>query len=247
MGVMKLKVGLAIVGSIMMAQAVHARVGYISVPEVVRATGASAVFMRSRIQADLLKQWQPQCQCELEISELALPPRMSEASVLSWKLLPVSEVPRGSFNLNVQLIYKGMKEESTWIKGRTKWLKLVPVARQTLNMGQRVLETDVSFEVKDVTFQSESSPDKGELIGRRLRMGVASGSVIRLSSLERPKALRRGDMVKVMLSGEDWEVTMTGLAEQDGELGDLIRVKNPKTQQILMATVVGRREVRAEQ
>jgi flagella basal body P-ring formation protein FlgA len=61
--------------------------------------------------------------------------------------------------------------------------------------------------------------------------------------LERERAIRAGEMVQLRTADGDWEVTVSMVAQQDAFIGDIINLKNPKTNNILMGQVTGRGEV----
>jgi flagellar basal body P-ring formation protein FlgA len=97
-----------------------------------------------------------------------------------------------------------------------------------------------------VTFARDSTAFDGEIVGRKARQAIAAQDILYAGMLEKEKALKRGDPVKVALGEGEWEVILMGVAEQDGFIGDTVKVRNPRSQQVIVATVTARGEVRAQ-
>ncbi len=77
----------------------------------------------------------------------------------------------------------------------------------------------------------------------RNALNLRAGDTLWLGLIEKEKAIRRGELVQVK-SGEGlWEVSMTFVAQQDAVVGDVINLKNPKTNNVLTGQVTGFGEV----
>lgn len=193
------------------------------------------------VTAELLQAWQPLCSdCKIEIEGLSLP---AVQGVRDWNLRLRSELPRGSFSVPVDIVRLDQSPVKAWVSGRMIAKRKVPVARRSLAPNERVQTRDYSWEYRDTSYAADGVPQEDDLIGRKIRMGVRAGDVLWSANLEKEKAVHRGELVQVK-SGEGlWEVSMTVVAQQDAVIGDVINLKNPKTNSVMMGQVTGQGQV----
>lgn len=193
------------------------------------------------VSAELLQAWQPLCtDCKLEVEGLSLP---AVQGVRDWTLKVKAELPRGSFSIPMDIIRMDRSPVSAWVSGRILVKRKAPVAKRALAPGERVQAADFAIEYRDTSFSTDGIPQDGEIVGRRLRSGARAGDILWASQLEKEKAVRRGETVQVKSSEGMWEVSMTVVAQQDAVIGDIINLKNPKTNNILVGQVTGLGEV----
>lgn len=193
------------------------------------------------VTAELLQAWQPLCtDCKMEIEGLSLP---VVQGIRDWSLRLKTELPRGSFSVPVDIVRLDKAPVNAWISGRLIAKRKVPVAKRALLTNERVQSTDVIFEFRDTSFSNDSAADLGEMIGRRVKAGVRAGDILWSANLEKEKAIRRGELVQVKSGSGLWEVSMTVVAQQDAVVGDIINLKNPKTNGVIVGLVTGQGEV----
>lgn len=194
-----------------------------------------------QVTAELVQAWQPLCgDCQLEVDGVSLP---RVESVRDWTLKIKAEIPRGSFSVPVELIRDDGSSFPAWVSGRVVLKKKVPVAKRVLQMGERVQSDDYRWEYRDISFSMDGVPQADELTGKRIKQGIRAGDVLWMNALEKEKAVRRGDLVQVRSGSDQWEVSLRVIAEGDAYIGDVINLKNPKTNSLLVGQVTGRGEV----
>lgn len=216
-----------------------------TIPSKVIVENVGDKISEARVRMELLNRWQNQCNCRVEVSELMMPKTEPWVMGTEWSLRMPSEPARGSFTIAIELKKDG-NSRTLWLRGRAAHYKVAPVAKRQINLGERIQPEDYMMTEREITFARDSVPEAADLIGRRARLSIAANSVLYSGQLEREKALRRGDQVKLALSETGWEVILMGIAEQDGFIGDSVKIRNVKSNQVVVATVVGRGEVRAE-
>jgi flagella basal body P-ring formation protein FlgA len=195
----------------------------------------------AQVTSELAQAWQPLCgDCEIEFEGLSLP---RVENMRHWTMRIKSDLPRGSFSVPVDLGREDGSSASAWVSGRIVVKKRVPVAKRILQVGERVQPDDFSWEYKDVSYSIDGIPEAHELAGKRVKNGLRAGDVLWTSSLEKEKAVRRGDLIQVRSRSDGWEVSLNVIAEADAYVGDVINLKNPKTNSVLIGQVTGRGEV----
>jgi flagella basal body P-ring formation protein FlgA len=58
--------------------------------------------------------------------------------------------------------------------------------------------------------------------------------------LKREPAAQKGQMVQALIGTEEYEISASMLAEENGFVGDTVKVKNTETKKILSAVVVAK-------
>lgn len=174
----------------------------------------------------------------MEFEHLILPAGQFE----NWKLGAKAEFPRGSFSIPVHVEKEG-QSTTLWIQGKLIVRKLVPVAKRTFYFGERVQTGDVEWMWRDVTMAQDGVPSNSDIVGRRIKTPIRVSDIIFAGNLEREKALRRGEVARVISGHGDWEVSVSAVAQQDAEVGDTVTLKNPRTNRDLTGVVVSKDEV----
>lgn len=216
-----------------------------TIPSRVIVENVGDQITEARVRMELMQRWQSQCGCRIELSELSLPKMEPWLPGTQWQLRFPPQPARGSFTMSLELSHQGT-QKTLWLQGRATHFKMSPVARRQINIGERIQPEDYQMAEREVTFSRDAIPSESDLVGRKAKVGIAAQDILLMGQLEREKALRRGDQVKLALSEGPWEITMMGVAEQDGFIGDTVKVRNPKSNQVVVATITGRGEVKAE-
>ncbi len=173
-------------------------------------------------------------ECDFDISSLNAP---AIGSVLGadteWKIRLGSEIPRGSFSLPIDVTQASGLKRTYWISGSINVRRSVPVAARSISAGERIQPEDVVMQKKDVTFTNDAPIAEGDLGSSVASRQIGAGEIVWKAMARRDLAIKFGDTVKVMAGSEEWQVTIDGVAQNSGYVGDLIRVKIPRTQKIV--------------
>lgn len=211
------------------------------VPKSVTIDTQRRLMTADQVSGELMQTWQPLCgDCRLEIDGLSLP---KVEGIRDWTLRLKGELPKGSFSIPVDLVKDDNTIFSAWISGRLVTKRKVPVAKRLMNMGDKVTSEDIAWEYRDTSFSFDGAPTAEDFAGKRLRQSVRNDEILWKNLLERERAIRRGEMVQVKSGQRGWEITMSVIAQADAFVGDVVSLKNPKTNNVLMGTVVAQGEV----
>jgi flagella basal body P-ring formation protein FlgA len=93
----------------------------------------------------------------------------------------------------------------------------------------------------DLACEPVASPEA--LTGMRARVRIPAGAVLCTSSIELRPAVGRGEQVTVVSTSGPVTITGRAVAQQDGSIGDVLRVKSSSSGEIYAAAVTGEREV----
>lgn len=121
--------------------------------------------------------------------------------------------------------------------GRTKD---VLVFTRTLSVGEIVSPSDLTWQPVQAHLAGGGLiSDPETAIGKTVRIPVREGGVVRPGDLSAPVVIRRAEMVKVTFEMNGVSLSMTGPAQKDGAVGDLILVQNPASKKRIEAVVTG--------
>ena len=188
-----------------------------------------------QIEAELRTRVLGSCpSCEVEFTRLNLPVLAKDITAGStWTLRERAEPPKGSFSLPLEIISPNGSRRLYWITGEARLWRQVPVAKRSLQLGERLTNGDHAIERRDVTFASDAFPAGSEINGASVARQVVAGSMIGRSMIRHSRAVRSGQSVKVVSGNPGWQVSADGVSQQDGFAGDLIRVRVQRTQKVV--------------
>ncbi|MFP5520151.1 MAG: flagellar basal body P-ring formation chaperone FlgA [Bdellovibrionia bacterium] len=175
---------------------------------------------------------------EMEVQLHSVPIVTSGDYFVDW-----SQVQAGSFILP-------FKELNTYnpkyASGQVRIKKQVPVAQRRLAMSERIQPNDFKMQWVDVTFSKESIASEQEIIGQPVSRSLNPGQPIWYSTLKREPAAKRGQILRATVGSESFEINLNVQAEEQGFIGDTIRVKALETQKEMSAVITGQDTVRIQ-
>ncbi len=116
---------------------------------------------------------------------------------------------------------------------------------RSLHRGQRVQEADlVRVEANVGRLGHGYFTESDRIIGMELRRAAGEGEIVTPSLLTAPELIRRGQTVTVLAETATTHVSMQGEALDSGALGDRIRIRNPRSEQVVEGEIIGDSRVR---
>jgi flagella basal body P-ring formation protein FlgA len=191
------------------------------------------------------------------------PWKQPEIEVRSVEGLKGVEVPEGdvSFNLLsgtavagrngilalIEAVQDGKGVRCFWITGAIRVNAEIVAAAKRIPQGERVTSDEVvrtSFEISDL--HAGYFRDLEDVVGKVSRRTFSPGDPITRENLSEPFLIRHGDIVQLRLVRNGIVLTSSVKAEQNGRLGEFIKVRNVEFSSVLKARVTGRAEVSIE-
>lgn len=215
----------------------------LKIPSQVIVENQGFSLKKDDLEQRLRKHWSTFCgDCEFQISQMILPKTKTLKEPTEWELVLDRKSPRGQFSYQVKENGKNIG----WVQGMVKMFKKVPVVTRAMHFGERIDKQDFEVVLKDVTYAHDSPARTTLLAGRRLKRALRAGDIIWSNTLEKVLAARRGQPVKMTMGSSEWQLTIQGVAQMDGQVGDTISVKNPKSNKILSGVITKDREVQVQ-
>ena len=85
-----------------------------------------------------------------------------------------------------------------------------------------------------------------EVVGKTVRMDIKPNTAITRTMVKIIPVVKRRKPVKIVFKDDLMRITTIGISEQDGMLGDLVKVRNVSSRQMIYARVIGDAMVRVE-
>ncbi|MEE2025844.1 flagellar basal body P-ring formation chaperone FlgA [Alkalimonas mucilaginosa] len=179
------------------------------------------------------RQWQVQ----------ALDPRIGEKSCATPLEISLPGALRNR-QATVQIRCTAPQPWQLFIPARFSDLITAVVARQNLSPGTRISADMLQLEQRERRLQRGTPVENPDLIvGARNRRAISLGQIISLQDL---CLVCRGDVVTIHVDHATLSVSATGIAEQDGSLGDLIQIRNRQSNKLIDARVTAVNEVKVQ-
>ena len=85
-----------------------------------------------------------------------------------------------------------------------------------------------------------------DVVGKQLYSDIRQNMEIKRNMLKAVKVMKRGKMVKMVLESGPMTIITSGLSEEDGTEGSIVKVRNLSSSKIIYARVVGPSKVRVD-
>jgi len=126
------------------------------------------------------------------------------------------------------------------ITGRVFEITEVPVLGRRLLAGTVIREGDVQWiKLRTDRIQRDTITDPKDLIGLEATHSLRAGKPIQVAQVRRPLMVTKGSLVTMMLTGPTMLLTARGHAQESGGKGDVIRITNTQSKQLVEALVTG--------
>ncbi|XGC81331.1 flagellar basal body P-ring formation chaperone FlgA [Bdellovibrio bacteriovorus] len=202
------------------------------IPAEVHVAFSTTPISRQEIERKLLNNLRTRCsECEYKVTIQSTPVPSSK----QWELDFSELTGKGGFLLPVR---DGDQKQLKWISGTIRVSQLTPVANRLILQNERVQPGDVRMAMTDVTYSKDTVLRIEDIQGQLAVRSLPLGTPVWSSDLKREPAAKRGQIVKAILGDESFEVSVNMQAEDNGFVGDLVKVKNLETQKVLSGIVI---------
>ena len=143
-----------------------------------------------------------------------------------------------------RVLYDHGQSMSIWAKVKVKVETMIVAAAANIGSGQIIQPEQISVvSTKQFPIGSDFFKQTDEVVGKRARRSIASGTAIRASLIEAPREITQGDVVKVFAGSGQAQITFDAHAQTGGRKGDTILLQNPSSGRSFKAVVVDKTRV----
>ena len=116
----------------------------------------------------------------------------------------------------------------------------VPTLAHPLAHGELIAARDLTFvHMRTDKVRRDVILDADQIIGMTPRNSLRTGQTLALADLQHPISVSRGALVTVVLHEGAMTLSIEGRANEPGSVGDIIRVTNTRSNQVIPARVEG--------
>ncbi|MBN1613659.1 MAG: flagellar basal body P-ring formation protein FlgA [Deltaproteobacteria bacterium] len=145
----------------------------------------------------------------------------------------------GSASYAVKFLDEGCLIREIVVRVNIEVLRNFVVAVRPLGRNWKIEREDLDVVQRWVSrIPPNAIADPEEATGMRLSMSIGTHRELTRNMLRRVPAVKKGKMVRVMLDDGPLNIQTIGLSEQDGAIGEVIRVRNVSSKKAIYARVV---------
>lgn len=116
----------------------------------------------------------------------------------------------------------------------------IPVLAHAMGRGEVISENDLEWaDVREEVVRRDIVTSLRQVIGQEPRYPLRAGAPIRTAELQKPVTVARNSAVTIIVRTPFMVLSAQGRATEDGSVGDVIRVTNVQSKQIVDARVEG--------
>lgn len=146
----------------------------------------------------------------------------------------------GRAMLALHLYVDGREVRKIWVNATISVMANVVTVVRPLGKHQHIERVHLSLERRDrADLPSDILSRLDDALGNRATRMLYPGTVLQSDMLSLPPVVKRGDMVKIMVSTRAMTITATGMAKQQGCAGERVQVVNTDSNRIVSARVIG--------
>ncbi|MBL6934230.1 MAG: flagellar basal body P-ring formation protein FlgA [Alphaproteobacteria bacterium] len=123
--------------------------------------------------------------------------------------------------------------------GRIYEVAKIPVLRHQVKPGETIAKGDINWikaRSRDVQDNTLTRPE--QIVGMTPRRWFRPGIPLRDGDLRRPVMIKKNASVRILLKVPNMTISMKGRAEEEGSLGDTVRIMNTKSQRVIDAIIL---------
>jgi len=173
-------------------------------------------------------------------------PFVLPAGVTTCEIVPVNPAIIGSRRFNLIFRVDGRVQENLALRTELMALAPVAVAAGDLPRGAVITLKDLRLDERDITGLRQPYLEIPPLLGMGARRAIKAGEVLQKGMLATLPVVRRGELVTLTVRSAGLVLTASGVALDNGGLGETIRVRNSSSQKGVSGRITGPGKVELE-
>jgi len=138
-----------------------------------------------------------------------------------------------------EIYANGNQFKKFWIPVRIEKKVKVVVAVKPIPRGSKIDPQDVAVREVRKSRARGGTDNLKAIVGATTRRDILPGEVIKERDITPNFAVRKNFPVKVVYKKGSLRIELLGIANQDGLIGDIIKVRNPSTGKVILCRVIG--------
>ena len=119
----------------------------------------------------------------------------------------------------------------------------VAILIKNISKGQVISEEYLGFESRPERQIHGAYHKLSEVLGRKAKSNIAAGTILKARHLDTVYSVDKNDSVLVIAANKAITITTSAIALENGQVGDMIPVKNVKSEKIFKVIITGKKKV----
>ena len=119
----------------------------------------------------------------------------------------------------------------------------VAVLTKNISKGQIISKEYLNFEERPEGQIHGAYNNISDVLGRKVRSNIAAGTILKARHLDTVYSVNKNDGVLVVAGNKAITITTSAIALENGQVGDMIPVKNLKSEKIFKVIITGKKKV----
>jgi flagella basal body P-ring formation protein FlgA len=130
------------------------------------------------------------------------------------------------------------KSEKIKIKGKYNRYINIPVLKNRKKAGELLTDSDLVYKKYNTSrIKSNAAINIDDLIGKMAKISIGANTPINKNDISNAFAVTKKSVVTIVYDNGNITINTTGIALESGAIGDVIKVKNAKSNAIIQAVV----------
>ncbi len=216
------------------------------IPEEIEIVAKKNILSVQSVQNQLTIAILKRCgDCKVNLHDIKIPQIRENAAFENCEIQTETVKVGGSFLVPVQCHF-GKESKTYWISGVSKISKFGPVMNRQLIPGEKISAKDFRIEEVDITYAKDGLPQAGEVEGQLAGRFLQINQPIYKSDYRRELAINRGQLIRAVSGNETFEISSQAVAEEQGYVGDTIKVRNSESQKTLSGQIIEKGVVKVQ-
>lgn len=210
-------------------------------PNDMKIIRSQSVISRMEVERKIKNKIYSNCSdCEVQVQISSVPNTMAN----DWSLDLNIDLTKST--LMVPIFSVKNSENRGWIIAEIKKYQNVPVLNKSVKIGEILTEDMLTLEKREVSSRRDAVLKIESVVDMQVTRFLNAGQIIQYTDLKKEQVLKKGQMVRAMVGGADFEVAISAEVQEAGAIGEIVKVKNLDSQKVFAAKIVDRGIVRIE-
>lgn len=149
--------------------------------------------------------------------------------------------------LTTSILLEGYVYKNIVLVFNAREFRDVVVVKNKIVPGQVFSADFIGLETMEITKWNDSGFDNVEaVIGRVAKRTLYPGDIVSKDAIKELSAVKKGDRVNILIESTGFKVMSKGICEEEGRLGDMIKVVNLDTKKALYGSVIDGSTIKVE-
>lgn len=204
-------------------------------------------LIKQKIERYVLNELADQHSDNIQVSAEKIDPRLNLKACEDAELEVFNPYKTPMINTST-LGIRCIEQDTHWtlyVPIRISLSKRVIAAKRALPKGTQITAADIVKVKMDVSHLKQGYfTQKQDVVERVCKHNIPEGTAFNAFNLQSAVLIHKGEQVSIQAVNEMINVSMHGVALNDGALGDMIRVQNLSSKRVIEAQVSGTKQVR---